>query len=106
MPLLVVYADFIALGSGGLVAAATGSTLTQYGLQSKGAITLTTFFIGFVKSVVFGIVVALSGCIAGLRASKSAAAVGEAATRAVVSAIVWIIALDGLFAVLLDILRF
>ena len=105
MPLLVVYADFIALGAGGLIASATGSSLTQYGLQAKNSITLTTFWIGFAKSVVFGIIVAVAGCIAGLRANKSAAAVGEAATAAVVSSIVWIIAVDGVFAVLLNILR-
>ncbi len=105
MPLLVVYADFIALGAGGLIAAATGGSFATYAHQAKGAITLTTFWIGFVKSIVFGIIVALAGCIAGLRATRSAAAVGDAATGAVVSAIVWIIAMDGLFAVVLDILR-
>ncbi len=105
MPLLVVYADFIALGGGALVAAATGSTIVKYAQQAKSAITLTTFVIGFAKSVVFGVVVALAGCITGLRAHKSAAAVGEAATGAVVSSIVWVIALDGLFAVVLNILR-
>lgn len=105
MPLLVVYSDFIALAAGAVVATATGSTLTKYAVQAKGAITLTTFGVGFAKSVVFGVVVALCGCIAGLRASKSAAAVGGAATSAVVSSIVWIITIDGLFAVLLNILR-
>jgi len=105
MPLLVVYGDFIALGAGGVVFGASGGSITTYAVQAKGAITLTTFWIGFVKSIVFGMVVALCGCIAGLRASKSAAAVGEAATAAVVSAIVSIIALDGVFAVLLNILR-
>jgi phospholipid/cholesterol/gamma-HCH transport system permease protein len=104
MPLLVIYADFIALAGGGLVATSSGETIATYTSQAKGAITLTTFWIGFLKSVVFGIVVALAGCIAGLRASRSAAAVGEAATNAVVSSIVWIIAIDGVFAVLLNLL--
>ena len=104
MPLLVVYADFIALGAGCVVFTASGGSITTYAMQAKGAITLTTFWIGFAKSIVFGVVVAQCGCIAGLRASKSAAAVGEAATDAVVSAIVSIIALDGLFAVVLNVL--
>jgi len=104
MPLLAVYGDCIALLGGGLVARAGGSNLVEYGRQSKGAITLTTFWIGLVKSSVFGIVVAVCGCLEGLRASKSAAAVGEAATRAVVTSIVWIIAIDGVFSVVLYIL--
>jgi phospholipid/cholesterol/gamma-HCH transport system permease protein len=101
MPLLVVYGDFIALAGGGLVATGTGASVTQYARQSAGAITLTTFAVGFAKSAVFGVIVAVSGCIAGLRANKSAAAVGDAATQAVVTSIVWIIATDGLFAVVL-----
>jgi phospholipid/cholesterol/gamma-HCH transport system permease protein len=104
MPLLVVYSDFIALAAGGFVAATAGGTIDTYAVQAKGAITLATFWIGFVKSIVFGVVVALCGCIAGLRASKSAAAVGEAATAAVVSSIVWIIAIDGVFALVLNVL--
>jgi phospholipid/cholesterol/gamma-HCH transport system permease protein len=106
MPLLVVYADFIAISGGALVAVATGgSTPVEYGRQAQGAITLTTFAVGFAKSVVFGIIVAVSGCVEGLRASKSAAAVGEAATGAVVASIIWIIAADGLFAVVLNVLK-
>ena len=48
--------------------------------------------------------VAMCGCLAGLRAGRSAAAVGEAATSAVVSAIVWINVTDGLFAVVFYVL--
>ena len=104
MPLLAVYGDFIALAGGGLVATGTGSSVTEYSRQTAAAITLTTFVIGLFKSVVFGVVVAVCGCLQGLKANKSAAAVGDAATRAVVTSIVWIIALDGVFAVVLHIL--
>ncbi|MCU1279798.1 MAG: hypothetical protein JWM53_3344 [bacterium] len=104
MPLLVVYGEFVALVGGGLVATGTGASVTQYARQTAGAITLTTFAIGVVKSAVFGVIVAVCGCVEGLRADKSAAAVGDAATRAVVTSIVWIIAVDGLFAVVLHIL--
>lgn len=106
MPLLVVYADVVAISGGALVAVATGgSTAIEFGRQAQGAIALTTFFIGAFKSVVFGVIVAVSGCVQGLRASKSAAAVGDAATGAVVASIVWIIAADGLFAVVLNVLK-
>jgi phospholipid/cholesterol/gamma-HCH transport system permease protein len=105
MPLLVVYGDFIGIAGGALVALGTGTSLTEYTRQARGAIPLSTFAVGFAKSIVFGIVVAVSGCVQGLRATKGAAAVGDAATGAVVASIVWIIAIDGLFAVVLYILK-
>jgi phospholipid/cholesterol/gamma-HCH transport system permease protein len=53
---------------------------------------------------VFGAVVATAGCLRGLQCGRSAASVGIAATSAVVTGIVYIIAIDGLFAVLTTIL--
>lgn len=101
MPLLCIYANFIGIVGGGVVAVKVlGITSAQYLHEIKGAITLTTFLIGMAKSAVFGVLVAICGCYAGLRAGRSAAAVGDAATHAVVSAIVWIIVSDGVFAVL------
>jgi phospholipid/cholesterol/gamma-HCH transport system permease protein len=104
LPLLCVYADFIALLGGAVVAVGTDMSASQYLHQCQGAIRLTTFWIGFSKAAVFGVVVAICGCLQGLRAGKSAAAVGQAATSAVVTSIVWVIALDGMFAVLLHVL--
>ena len=102
MPLLWMYANLLGIVGGGIVAVRVlGITSSQYVHSIKGAITLTTFSIGIVKSAVFGVLVAICSCLAGLRAGRSAAAVGEAATRAVVSSIVWIIATDGVFAVVL-----
>jgi phospholipid/cholesterol/gamma-HCH transport system permease protein len=105
MPMLCVYADFVALVGGTFVAVGGGTSPGQFVRQAAGSITLTTFWIGMVKSAVFGVIVAACGCLQGLRAGRSAAAVGEAATGAVVTAIVWIIAVDGLFAVVLNVLK-
>jgi phospholipid/cholesterol/gamma-HCH transport system permease protein len=105
MPLLCVYADFVGITGGALVAVKLlGITLPQYMTQVRHAIGFTSFAIGIGKSAVFGILVAMCGCVAGLRAGRSAAAVGEAATRAVVHAIVWIIVADGVFAVVFYVL--
>jgi phospholipid/cholesterol/gamma-HCH transport system permease protein len=104
LPLLVVYADFIALAGGALVVLVGGGSISEYLRQARSAIGLSTFAIGVAKSVVFGIIVAVAGCLKGLRADTGAAAVGDAATGAVVTSIVWVIAIDGLFAVVLDIL--
>nr|HJQ84337.1 ABC transporter permease [Candidatus Binatia bacterium] len=105
MPLLCVYADFVGILGGALVG--TGMldlTAAQYWEQTKGAITVTDFATGVGKSAVFGVLVALAGCLEGIRSGRSAAAVGDAATRAVVSAIVYIVVADGIFAVVFHVL--
>ncbi len=63
---------------------------------------LDQFAFGAVKSAAFALLIGLVSCHIGLRAGRSAAAVGEAATRAVVAGIVGIIAADAAFAVLAD----
>jgi phospholipid/cholesterol/gamma-HCH transport system permease protein len=64
------------------------------------AITLNSFLLGIIKGTYFGIVVALTGCLRGMQCGTSAAAVGLATTSAVVTGITFIIASDGLFAVI------
>jgi phospholipid/cholesterol/gamma-HCH transport system permease protein len=54
---------------------------------------------GLVKSLCFGVLVAIVGCRIGLEAGRSASDVGHAATSAVVTGIVGVIALDAIFAV-------
>jgi phospholipid/cholesterol/gamma-HCH transport system permease protein len=105
MPLLTVYSDFIAIGSGSLIVLLNGKNIVEYLHEVGSAIKLPMFWVSFIKSVVFGVVVAVSGCAHGLRVSKGAAAVGEAATATVVTCIVWIIAIDGVFAVVLYVLK-
>jgi phospholipid/cholesterol/gamma-HCH transport system permease protein len=78
-------------------------TSEAYILQSQSAVTLTDFSIGIVKGSVFGILIAVTGCFQGMQAGRSAAAVGAAATSAVVSGILAIIITDAVFAVLLNI---
>jgi phospholipid/cholesterol/gamma-HCH transport system permease protein len=105
LPLLTVYADFIGMLGGACVAVGLLDLgLVQYWEQTKTAIYLSDFVTGIGKSVVFGILVAVAGCLQGMRAGRSAAAVGAAATAAVVTAIVLVIAADGLFAVVFNVL--
>ena len=105
LPLLAVYADFVGMIGGAVVA--TGMLdigLVQYWEQTKHALSLTDFMTGVGKAAVFGILIAVAGCLQGLRAGRSASAVGSAATAAVVSAIVLVIVTDGLFAVVFNVL--
>ncbi len=48
-------------------------------------------FVGLLKGSVYAVLVALAGCRQGLTAGRSAQAVGEATTAAVVQAIVWMV---------------
>lgn len=105
MPLLCVYANALGLIGGYVVAMGTlNVTSSAYILQSQSAVTLTDFTIGIVKGSVFGILIAVTGCFQGMQAGRSAAAVGAAATSAVVSGILAIIVTDAVFAVLLNVL--
>jgi phospholipid/cholesterol/gamma-HCH transport system permease protein len=105
MPLLTIYADLVGILGGAVVGIGMlHLTPTQYFLQTQGAVYLSDFFIGVAKSAVFGVLVALAGCLRGMQSGRSAAAVGLAATSAVVTSIVLIIVLDGFFAVILNVL--
>ena len=93
MPLLCVYSDVLGILGGGLVSVSMHDiSATQYYEQTRQAISLMDFGVGLFKSTVFGALVALAGCLRGIQCGNSSAAVGEAATSAVVTGIVWIIA--------------
>jgi phospholipid/cholesterol/gamma-HCH transport system permease protein len=105
MPLLTIYADLVGILGGAAVGMAMlGLGSAEYFEQTRGAVSLTSFFIGICKSLVFGVVVALVGCFRGMQSGRSAAAVGLATTSAVVTSIVLIIVIDGIFAVVLNVL--
>ena len=50
------------------------------------------------KTFVFAILVAGIGCLRGLQTRAGASAVGDSATRAVVTGIILLVVVDGLFA--------
>jgi phospholipid/cholesterol/gamma-HCH transport system permease protein len=100
MPLLCLYAILVGI-LGGLVVG-TGMldiSFTLYMEQTRLALNLTDFGLGIFKSAVFGILVAIAGCLQGIECGRSASAVGDAATSAVVTSIVLIVVTDGIFAV-------
>ena len=106
MPALVAYADLMGL-LGGLFVGTTVLDLgtKQYVQQTQAALALRHVWIGLGKSIVFGVVVAATGCYYGIRCGRSAAAVGEATTRAVVMGIVLVVVVDAIFTVLLHLLH-
>ncbi|HQP30878.1 MAG TPA: ABC transporter permease [Deltaproteobacteria bacterium] len=106
MPLLCVYADIVGILGGAVVGVAMFDlSPLKYWEQTLNALNLTQFTLGVVKSTVFALLIACAGCYHGMRAERSASAVGYAATRAVVVGIVLIVVTDGLFAMVTSILR-
>jgi phospholipid/cholesterol/gamma-HCH transport system permease protein len=107
MPLLCIYANFLGIVGGAIVGVGMlDLTPTQYYLQTVNAISLQAVASGLIKSVVFGAVVAISGCMHGIRCGRSASAVGDATTKAVVSGIVAIIVWDCAITVVYTIIGF
>jgi len=98
VPILTMFANLISV-------LAVMLTMTLYQIpfitSYKGLISmvdLDDIYSGVIKSVIFGVVVAGIGCMRGMQTGTGAAAVGISTTRAVVSSIVVIVLVDGLFA--------
>jgi phospholipid/cholesterol/gamma-HCH transport system permease protein len=105
MPLLCIYADLMGILGGFLV----GSLMLdinpiQYFTNTWQAVPLANFWIGLVHSAVFGVLVALAGCYRGMRCGRSALAVGQATTSAVVTSILAIIIATAVITVVCNIL--
>lgn len=105
MPFLYLYAAFVGV-LGGLAVSSLMLDIssTLYLQESRNALSLSQFGIGLAKSVVFGVLIAAAGCLRGLQAGRSAAAVGDAVTSAVVTGILYVIIADAVFAVVLEVL--
>jgi len=105
MPLLCIYADLLGILGGGVVGVGMlDLSVTEYVNETVNGVHLSDFAVGIVKSSVFGVLVAIAGCLKGMQCGRSASAVGLAATSAVVTGIVFIVVTDGVFAVLTNVL--
>jgi len=101
MPLLCIFADLIAISGGFLVSTLMLDVAPQvYLARTVESISLAGFLLGIFKGSFFGVIIALTGCLRGMQCGTNAAAVGLATTSAVVTGITWIIASDGIFAVI------
>jgi phospholipid/cholesterol/gamma-HCH transport system permease protein len=105
MPFLYLYGCLVGM-LGGFVVSIGMLSVTGAGYlnQTLDAVPLNQFAFGFIKSIAFAVLIGVTSCRIGLKAGRSAADVGVAATRAVVTGIVGVIAMDALFAVLADVI--
>lgn len=101
MPLLGLYANLMGILGGALVTvSAFDVSLIQYYNETRKAVDLVDFSIGLVKGLVFATLIATAGCMRGMQCGRSASAVGDAATAAVVNSIVYIVIADSLITLI------
>ncbi len=105
MPALTAYGILMGLLGGMFVGVALLNLgAMEYLTQTQSSLQLKQVVIGLSMGLVFGAVVALTGCYYGLRSGRSSAAVGQATTKAVVSSIVLVVVVTAVFTVVLYIL--
>lgn len=105
MPLLCIYADLMGILGGFIVGVAMlGINPLQYLHSTWDSVPLANLWIGLVHSTVFGVLIALAGCYRGMRCGRSALAVGQATTSAVVTSILSIIIATAIITVVCEII--
>jgi len=106
MPLLCLYADLMGILGGLIVGVGMlDLNVTEYYIQTKASVGLSNLWIGLFHAAVFGVLVSLAGCLRGMQCGRSASAVGDATTSAVVTGIVSIVVATGIITVICDVLR-
>jgi phospholipid/cholesterol/gamma-HCH transport system permease protein len=105
MPFLCIYADVMGiLGGAAIGSGMLGLSAHVYLKQTVSAVKLADVFGGLFKSAIYGILIAVAGCVRGLQCGTSASAVGDAATSAVVTGVTSIVVACGLLAVIFNVL--
>ena len=101
MPVLTIFAELAGLVGGAIVLFSMRIPTEVYWAHVKNISTVGMILFGLGKSMLFGAIVGLIGCSAGIRTKSTADGVGAAATSAVVGSIVAIALSDGIIAVIL-----
>jgi len=102
VPLLVVFADTIAI-LGGLVVTVIGVGVSAETFLNgfHESFRMFDFVAGLIKATVFGLIIGLIGCYEGFNATQGAEGVGLATTVSVVLSCVMILVFNFIFAILL-----
>ncbi|TPW15238.1 MAG: hypothetical protein FD130_1245, partial [Halothiobacillaceae bacterium] len=92
VPLLTLYADLVGILAGMVVAITIFDiSAFEYSVQTLRILDMSDILVGLSKALVYGICIAIAGCLRGLQCGRSASAVGQATTSAVVTSIVYIV---------------
>lgn len=101
IPLLTIYSGAIGILAGLIIGNVVFDIgIFEYYYQTIRALNLNQFAVGIVKGTIYGILVAYAGCLRGIQCGRSAQAVGQAATSAVVTGILLIVIFASLLTVL------
>ena len=100
MPVLTIFAEIAGLVGGAIVLSFMNVPTTVFWRHVTETSTAFMILLGLAKGALFGLLVGLIGCAAGMRTKLTADGVGVAATSAVVNGIVAIAVSDGILAVL------
>ena len=103
IPLLSLYAGLVGILAGIFISVTVFDlSAYEYYQQTLRALTFTHFAVGMMKGTLYGVLIALSGCLRGMQCGRSAQAVGEATTSAVVTGIISIVVAASLTTVILQ----
>jgi phospholipid/cholesterol/gamma-HCH transport system permease protein len=98
VPCLAIWADLMGVLGGALFGITGGGfTFSGYLIATRDALLLRDMTSGFIKSLVFGIVITAVGCHEGFSTGAGAEEVGRSTTSAVVISILLVILIDLLF---------
>lgn len=101
MPILVIWAEFLAVVGAGLTVLLTVDMSMHTFLSGlRLFFAENSLYIGILKTMVFGAIIALTGAHFGFEAKAGAEGVGNATTKAVITAVVLILIVDFVIAVL------
>ncbi len=105
-PLLTVYADLVGILGGLCVGVEVMNfSVIHYVEQTQAALqSMWEIFSGLLKSLFFGLIIALVGCYKGMHTGNDSAALGKSVTSTVVLAVTLIVVSDALFEIIFSIL--
>ena len=98
VPLLTLFADMLGILGGALTMISFNIPILTYLREVDSLVDIKDLWAGLAKAPVFALLIAGVGCLRGLQTQTGASAVGISATRAVVSGIVLIVVVDGIYA--------
>ena len=103
LPLLCIYADIMGILGGSVIGVTMlDLSLVEYLEQTRKSIQLSQCGQGLLKASIFGVLIGYAGCLRGMQCGRSALAVGEATTSAVVTSIVLIVVSDSIITFIIN----
>lgn len=94
-PLLTIFADLVGIGGGMLISMSELHINPDFFIyEGITSLKLTDFTLGVTKTVLFGLLISLTGCYYGLRTKGGTQGVGQATNHAVVTSSILIVISD------------